>query len=181
MRVIDECVPWKEKRGGDRPKWYKKEVKVAIRKKREAWNLWKRTKIGADKEEYKKREKEVKKMIWNRKKGLEKCIAKESKKNPKSFYSYINSGKNMRIKVGPLKVMVEGVEEIVVDPKRQAEVLNEFYASVFTRSVGTTPVKERGPEVVEIREICIGEERVNDRANDRATKRAVCAGSRWDS
>ena len=80
-----------------------------------------------------------------------------------------------------MKVMVEGVEEIVVDPKRQAEVLNEFYASAFTRSVGTSPVKERGPQVVEIREICIGEERVNDRANDRATKRAVCAGSRWDS
>ena len=158
--IVEECVPWKEKKGGDRPKWYNREVKVAIRKKRNAWNHWKKTKRGTDKEEYKKLEKEAKKIIWNRKKGLEKCIAKESKKNPKGFYSYINSGKNMRNKVGPLKVMTEGVEEIVVDPKRQAEILNDFYASVFTRSSGETPVKERGPEVAELGEICMGEERV---------------------
>ena len=62
--------------------------------------------------------------------------------------------------MGPLKEVVEGVEEIVVAPKRQANVLNKFYASVFTRNVGTIPVKERGPEVVEIREIRISEERV---------------------
>ena len=84
LQAIEEWVPWKEKKGADRPKWYNKEVKVAIKRKRDAWNRWKRTKRGTDKEEYQIREKEVKKMLWNRKKGLEKCIAKESKRNPKT-------------------------------------------------------------------------------------------------
>ena len=46
---------------------------------KEAWNKWKKTKKMDDKEEYKRLEKDTKRLIWNRKKGLELCIAKEAK------------------------------------------------------------------------------------------------------
>ena len=38
MGTVDRPVPWKEKRGNERPKWYKREVMRLSRKKRMAWN-----------------------------------------------------------------------------------------------------------------------------------------------
>ena len=96
MEIVEKYVPWKEKRKNERPKWFNKEVEAVCKRKRKAWNRWKKSMKEADKETYRKLEKETKGMIRKRKKGLEKIIAKESKSNPKSFYAYINSGKNMR-------------------------------------------------------------------------------------
>ena len=48
-----------------------------------------------DKEEYKGLERETKGMIRRRKKGLEKEIARDAKKNPKAYYAYVNSGKKL--------------------------------------------------------------------------------------
>ena len=113
-----------------------------------------------DKETYKKLEKETKGLIRNRKKGLEKMIAKESKSNPKSFFAYINSGKNMRSKIGPLKVEEDGETVVVAEPKRKAEILNKYYATVFTRSAGAVPEVERSLETPIIDGISMSEERV---------------------
>ena len=87
--VIEESVPWK--RGINKPKWYNKELERLIRKKRGAWNKWKKTKKVEDKEEYYKLEKETKGTIRSRKKGLEKNIAKAAKSNPKAYYGYIST------------------------------------------------------------------------------------------
>ena len=113
-----------------------------------------------DKEEYRKLERETKGMIRRRKKGLEKEIARDAKRNPKAYYSYINSGKKMRSKVGPLKVVGDDGLEIVVEPKRQAEILNQFYASVFSRSQGAVSTKERPTDVPVIEKACMDVERV---------------------
>ena len=143
-----------------RPKWCNKEVERSIKKKRNAWNKGKKWKRTEDKEEYKRLERETKRMIRRRKKGLEKSIAKEAKKNPKAYYAYINGRKNMRAKVGPLKVEEEGESTMVVDSKKQAEVLNSFYSSGFTRSDGNIKEKEREVGVPEIINVGMDEERV---------------------
>ena len=143
-----------------RPKWCNKEVERSIKKKRNAWNKGKKWKRTEDKEEYKRLERETKRMIRRRKKGLEKSIAKEAKKNPKAYYAYINGRKNMRAKVGPLKVEEEGESTMVVDSKKQAEVLNSFYSSGFTRSDGNIKEKEREVGTPEMTDVCLDEERV---------------------
>ena len=158
--VIEEYVPLKKKRGINKPKWYNKELERLIRKKRQAWNKWKKTKKAEDKEEYYKLERETKGTIRRRKKGLEKNIAKDAKKNPKAYYAYINSGKNARRKVGPLKVEVDGQMVVVSEPKKQAEILNSCYASVFTRRSGQAPTKEREPNTPEISYVCLDEEKL---------------------
>ena len=58
--VIVKCVPWTARKEDGRPKWYNREVKKAIKKKKEAWKRWKRTKREVDKEEYRRLEKETK-------------------------------------------------------------------------------------------------------------------------
>ena len=156
MEIVEKWVPWREKKDNMRPKWFNREVKWICRKKKEAWNRWKRTREEEDLRKYKELERETKGLIRRRKKGLEKMVAKEAKKNPKSFFSYINAGRKMRNKIGPLKA--EG--EIVVDPKRQANVLNAQYASVFTKSAGEIPKKMRPAGIPDIVEVCFDEVRV---------------------
>ena len=156
MEIVEKWVPWRDKKDNMRPKWFNREVKWICRKKKEAWNRWKRTREEEDLRKYKELERETKGLIRRRKKGLEKMVAKEAKKNPKSFFSYINAGRKMRNKIGPLKA--EG--EIVVDPKRQANVPNAQYASVFTKSAGEIPTKMRPAGIQDIVEVCLDEVRV---------------------
>ena len=154
--LAEKYVPWRETKRRNNPKWFNKEMAKQIVKKRRAWNKWKRTKSGVDKNEYKKMEKSVKRMIKNKKNGLERKIAKESKTNPKAYYSYINSSKKVRSKIGPLK-SDEG--EMIADPKRQADILNDFYASVFTQSTVNAPGKERIKEgIKETDDVDVSEE-----------------------
>ena len=78
---------------------------------------------------YKKVEKFVKDAVRKAKQNFEKKLAKDVKKNPKAFYSYLKSRTSNRVTVGPLK---DGVE-IVTDNNKMAEMLNGFFSSVFTQ------------------------------------------------
>ena len=160
--VIEENVPWRKIQEKVKPKWYNKEVERLIRSKRKAWNQWKKTKKVEDKEEYKRLERESKGMIRRRKKGLEKTIAKEAKQNPKAYYAYINSQKNIRSKVGPLRTEEGGESVMVVESREQAAVLNRFFSSVFTRTGGDIPEKEKEPGTPEMTSVDLGEERVKE-------------------
>ena len=55
-------------------------------------------------------------------------IAKNSKENPKAFYAYIGGKKSNRTGVGPLQ---DGNGEMVLDDTVQAQLLNDYYGSVF--------------------------------------------------
>ena len=140
-----------------KPKWLDKELTKLIEKKKRAWNTYKRTKTDNNKAIYKSLEKKTKKMVKNKKNGLERKIAKEAKDNPKAFYAYINSSKRARSKIGPLK---NSDGEIVVDPGEQATILNNFFSSVFTRNEDEPPEKVCFAGENELRNIEIDEERV---------------------
>ena len=112
--------------------------KRIIKEKKRKWKEWKEKKTEEKKREYKKIETETKSKIRNKKKSFEKKIAKESKTNPKSFFAYVNGRR--RAEIGPLKK--DG--KIVVEPKEQADLLNTYYASVFTRSDTPAPKVEEG-------------------------------------
>ena len=137
--TINEHVPMVKKRKGGEPKWLNWEIKRLIREKKKAWDRWKITKKEEDKEQYKVAERKVKGEIRRRKNGLERRIAKESKSNPKAFFSYVNRAKKTRGKIGPLK---DEQGNIIIEPSAQAEYMNRYYATVFTRNDGELPTKE---------------------------------------
>ena len=56
-----------------------------------------------DRQKYKKVETAAKKMIRNKKNSLERDIAKKRKADPKLYYSYVNSAKRNRSRIGPLR------------------------------------------------------------------------------
>ena len=138
-------------------------IRKTIEKKKRTWAKWKETRKQKDKEDYKEIEKRTKRLIRNSKNRVEKRVAKESKENPKLLYSYINSGKNMRSKIGPLK---DENEELVTDPKKQAEKMNKFFASVFTRSKKKPPEKQKLKNIKELHNIKITEDKVKEKIDE---------------
>ena len=154
--LMSEHIPMKKRRRFDEPRWMDNEVKKIIRKKKEAWKKMKETNRAADKEEYKKAVKEVKKKIKNKKNSLERKVMTCRKTNPKSFYAYINSAKKTRNKIGPLK---NSDGAAVTDPRELAQILNNQYVSVFTRSQDDTEETAQDTEV-QLEDISITEERV---------------------
>ena len=72
-------------------------------------------------------------MFRNGKNGLEKKVAKNAKENPRLFYAHLKGDRGNRQRVGPLK---DENGKLIVEPKLQAEVLNNYFASVFTRNDG---------------------------------------------
>lgn len=107
-----------------------------IRKKKRLWATYKKTKDYDEYLAYKRVEKETKKLVSQAKKRFEKKLAREAKKNPKMFYSYLRSKTTNRSSVGPLK---EG-DDIVPGNAEIADILNKFFASVFTIESPDLPV-----------------------------------------
>ena len=157
--VIALHVPLKKKRQTDEPKWLDAEVRTKIREKRRAWNEWKRTGRTSDKLKYAKSERESKKMIRNKKNALERNIAKNRNLNPKLYYSYVNSTKRHRSRIGPLK---NDNGEFIIKPKEQAKAFSDFFGSVFTRSDGDPPSKTAINGNVWLNDIVVSEERVKE-------------------
>ena len=63
------------------------------------------------------------------KRNFERKLAKDIKKNPKAFYSYLKSKTSNRVSVGPLK----DDNEMHSDDEKMSELLNTFFSSVFTK------------------------------------------------
>ena len=69
-------------------------------------------------------------------------MAKDIKKNPKSFYSYVRSKSKTKDKVGPLK---DKNGHMIIDDLGMCNLLNEHFRSVFTvennaADVGSLPM-----------------------------------------
>ena len=155
--VVDKHVPMKKKRRTDEPKWLDAEVRQTITMKKRAWSEWKRTGRETEKAAYKKAERDCKRQIRNKKNALERSIAKSRNINPKMYYSYVNSAKKSRSRFGPLK---NNNGEFVIKAKEQAETMNRFFSSVFTRSDDDTPTKGPICGNNSLSDISVTEERV---------------------
>ena len=76
--------------------------------------------------------------IRKSKRALKKILAGNIKNYSKSFYAYVRSKQKVRNKVGPLE---NNSENIISAGFQMAEVLNEYFSSVFsTEDISSLPV-----------------------------------------
>ena len=136
--AIDIHVPLRKRKRTDEPKWLDAELRKKIGEKRKAWSEWKRTGRETDRVLYRNTERTTKRMIRNKKNALERDIAKNRKTNPKKYFSYVNSSKRNKSRIGPLR---NDSGEFIINPKDKAEAMNDFFKSVFTHSDGESPAK----------------------------------------
>ena len=126
--VVGKYIPLANGKWKKRPPWMTPELLKMLQKKRRLWKKYKNSQTAEALNEYKNLRKKLKKQILRSKLKFEKEIARNSKQNPKVFYAYIGGKKTNRTGVGPLQ---DAQGEIVTDDKVQAQMLNEYYGSVF--------------------------------------------------
>lgn len=129
-REMKRFVPNKTRRANQKPIWMNKNILRLIRKKKRLWQWYTRDggKDYASFQAYRNIQQEVKREVRQAKKKLERKLAKNAKKNSKQFYSYLKKKTANRVTVGPLK----SGEEVVTDHQEMADILNNFFCSVFT-------------------------------------------------
>jgi hypothetical protein len=128
QKAEDTCVPLKRRRISARPLWMQQNVMRIIRKKRRLWETYRKSKDYEEYQAYQKVQKEARMMVRQAKRKFEKKLAKEAKRKPKLFYSYLKTRSSNKQSVGPL----QSDGKMVSDNIGMSDALNRFFVSVFT-------------------------------------------------
>ncbi|KFR09813.1 hypothetical protein N306_03128, partial [Opisthocomus hoazin] len=129
---IPKCK--KSGREGKRPAWLRQEMLVKLRKKRELHRQWKQG--LASWEEYREASRLCRDEVRKAKAQLELNLARDAKNNKKGFYRYVSRKKMVKESV-PLLMSETG--KLATADEEKAEVLNNFFASVFTGNLSPHP------------------------------------------
>lgn len=124
--AMDKYIPWSHPRKGKTPCWMNSAVKSLIRHRARLWKKAKDNKEAVP--TLQSLNKQLKREIKQAKLNYECHLAQES--NSRAFYRYMNSKSKAKTGIGPLR---NDNEELVEDPREQANILNGYFASVFTR------------------------------------------------
>ena len=134
--IIDTFCPFKKqgKRSGKRHLSKETIRKIVLKQ----WRDYRRTRKDDDYANYKEAHYLATTEIRKYKRTFEKKLASNIKHYNKSFYAYVRSKQKVRDKVGPLE---NNSGNIISDGFKMAEVLNEYFSSVFTtEDISSLPV-----------------------------------------
>ena len=122
-----QFIPKVQRRKKGRPPWMTRNVIRMCRKKQRYWKTYSNSRTPEYFERYKLQEKITKKAVISAKRSYEKRISMNGNKRP--FNAYIKNKTKERTPVGPLKVD----KKTISDNAEMAEVLNQYFCSVFTK------------------------------------------------
>ena len=140
LQAQQRCIPMKNKSGkkARRPAWMSKELLDQLKVKKEAYRGWKQGQVAW--EEYREAARVARDRVRKAKALTELNLARDIRSNKKSFYRYVGDRRKSKENVGPLRKET-GV--LVTQDMEKAEVLNDFFASVFTNK-GSSHHPSRG-------------------------------------
>ncbi|XP_078603467.1 uncharacterized protein LOC144877425 [Branchiostoma floridae x Branchiostoma japonicum] len=128
-KVVDECIPLT--RGVQRPnKLYLNKQAIEVKnKKRKMWSKWKSSGSLADFRRYAAVRNSLRSLTRQLCSEYERRLVRDLKDNPKNFWRYTKFRLSTRPKIGSL---VKPDDSMALTGLDKAEVLNNFFASVFT-------------------------------------------------
>jgi hypothetical protein len=130
QETVDRNVPNFKNKRKSRPQWLTQEIVRKIREKKAAWSKTKYQPTGENRAAYERLAKNVAKVIRNAKRKCERELLREKDKNNRKFTKYIKSKTKARTTIGPLKGENGQLE---AEDKQMANILNDFFVSVFTQ------------------------------------------------
>ncbi|KFQ74137.1 hypothetical protein N335_02350, partial [Phaethon lepturus] len=128
-RAQDLLIPRYRKSGkeGKRPAWLSQDLLVKLKGKKEMHRQWKQGQVSWD---------EYRDAAWLHRDGVRKAkarlelnLARDAKNNKKGFYRYVSQKRKVKESVPPL---MSKTGKLVTTDEEEDEVLNDFFASVFT-------------------------------------------------
>jgi len=128
--AIIKFVPCRSAVSKSKPLWMTAKVLRSVKKKHKLWKKWRDSADGNAELKYKKQANKASKVVRSAKRDFERKIAKNIKKDSKSFFKYARSKTRVKTTVGPL---LDANDVLVGDDKEMGELLNTFFASVFTK------------------------------------------------
>lgn len=139
-----------------KPAWIEEDVLRKIKEKNKAYKQYRRTSSLTD---YKKYTRLRNQCRWESRKSkatFERNLARTAKEDPKEVFKYINSKLKTKSDISELET-AGGTVTLDID---KANILNDFFVSVFTQENGNVPQCPRGGEIRDIPELQISEEKV---------------------
>ncbi|GAB0209035.1 mitochondrial enolase superfamily member 1 [Grus japonensis] len=129
LQAQERCISTKRKssKNTKRPPQMDKELLGKVKQRKEAFRGWKQGQVAW--EEYRETVRAVRDQVRKAKALTELNLARDVKDNKKSFYRYVSDKRRTRENVGPLW---NERGDLVTQDMGKAEVLNDFFASVFT-------------------------------------------------
>ena len=105
----------------------------ATKKKHRTWQRYMETRDPAKYKEYTRQRNKVRTMTRKLQRDLEKEISRTAKENPKKFWGYVKSKMKTKTGIADLIKKKDGNhEELTKTDQEKAEVLADFFSSVFT-------------------------------------------------
>ncbi|KFR07567.1 hypothetical protein Y956_13278, partial [Nipponia nippon] len=141
-RAQELSIPWCRKLGkkGKRPAWPSHDLGVKLKAKKRLHRQWKKGLVSW--EEDRDAVRLCKDGIRKAKAQLEPNLARDAKNNKKGFYRHINQKRKVKESVPPL---MSRSGELMTTDEEEAEVLNNFFASVFTGNPSPHTSRINGP------------------------------------
>jgi len=129
--LVEKYVPSRDAEAGRvrKPVWMTYKALRAVKKKKNSWQKFQRTKQKVDLDEYKRTRNEATKEVKRARKCFEKKLSEKLSEDKKSFWAYTNSGMKVRTGVGDLE---KDDGTLTQNDHDKAEVLSDFFKSVFT-------------------------------------------------
>ena len=130
--AMDHCIPKSKIRltKGNTP--INKETIKAIKKKHRLWERYMKDHSDEKYKDFCRARNKVKKLVRRDRKEKEKHIAETAKSNSKNFWKYVNSKRKNKSGVSELHVQSANGTFTANSNKDKAEVLADFFSSVFT-------------------------------------------------
>ncbi|GAB0180267.1 mitochondrial enolase superfamily member 1 [Grus japonensis] len=160
LQAQERCIPTKRKssKNTKSPPWMNKELLGKVKQKKEAYRGWKQGQVAQ--EEYRETIRAARDQVRKAKALIEISLARDVKDNKKSFYRYVSDKRRMRENVGPLW---NEMGDLVTEDMEKAEVLNDFFASVFTgKSLSHTAQVAEGRDWENAEQPTVGEDQVRE-------------------
>jgi len=128
-RLTDLYIPDSKMSNKRKKKWINGETLSVVREKHKAHNRYRHNPTEENWNTFKECRNKVTSVTRQARADFEEQLMSGFKENPKPFWSYVNGQRSSRSGVAPLKNM-NG--DIMTEANDKADVLNEFFSSVFT-------------------------------------------------